>query len=86
VAAEGFLGPKLEQEALEVIDPVEHREGAGERAGRRREDPAHPRPELALAEPLEEAQLHEDPVDGAAGQYDSDVGALSATSSLSTVD
>jgi len=32
--------------------------------------------ELALAKPLAEAQLHEDPVDGAARQHDSDVAAV----------
>ena len=58
---------------LEVVEPVERRHRPGERAGRGAVDPADARPEVALAQPLEEAELHEHAVDGAAREDDRDI-------------
>jgi hypothetical protein len=66
---EGVLRPELEEEPLELVDPVERRHRTGERAGGGAEDPADPRPQRGLAEPLEEAQLEEDAVDPAAREH-----------------
>ena len=82
VRAERLLGPKLEQEAFEVVETVDGGEGAGERAGRRAEDPADPRPVLGPADSLEESELHQDAVHAAAGEDDRHVAPVAVSSSL----
>ena len=66
VRPENVVGAELEQELLEVVDAVERGHHAGERAGRRPEDPANSRPERALAHALQEARFHQHSVDRAA--------------------
>jgi hypothetical protein len=73
VGAKHLVGPQPEQEVLELVEAVERRHRSGERARRGPEDPAHPRPELALADAPEKAQLQQDAVDRAAGEDERDV-------------
>ena len=62
-----------QHELLELVQPVERRHGARQRPGRRAVDPADARPEVALTQALEKAELHEDTVDGATREDDCDV-------------
>jgi hypothetical protein len=66
VRPEDLVGSELEQELLQIVGPVERGQDAGEGARGRPEDPADARPELALAQALEEARFHQHPVDRAA--------------------
>ena len=73
VRPERLVRLQAEHEVLQLVEPVERGHRAGERAGRRAVDPADPRPELGLTQPLEKAELHEDAVDGAAREHDRDI-------------
>jgi hypothetical protein len=73
IRAEGVLRLQLEHEFLQVVEPVDRRHRPRERAGRRAEDPADPRPDRARAQPLEEAELHQHAVDAAAREDDRDI-------------
>ncbi len=73
VRTEDVLRAKREEEPLEVVEAVERRHDPGERAGRGPEDPADPRPELALAHPAQEAELHHRRVDAPTGEDERDI-------------
>ena len=73
VRPEQVVRLEREQQPLEVVDAVERRHRAGQRAGGRAEDPADARPQRAEAQALQEAELHQHPVDAAAGEDDGDV-------------
>ena len=73
VRPERVLGLEAEHELLELVEAVERGHHAGDRARRRAVDPADARPEVGLAQPLEEAELHQEPVDGSPGENDCDV-------------
>src|SRR3954453_18615979 len=67
---ERLLRLQAGHEVLELLEAVEGSHRAGERAGRGAVDPADTRPELALAQALEEPELHQHAVDRAAGEDD----------------
>ena len=62
VRPERLLRAELDHELLEVVEAVEHGHHARERAGRRAVDPADAIPERFAAEPLEKAELEQQPV------------------------
>ena len=57
---------QAEHELLQRVQTVERRHRAGQRPGRRAVDAADPRPERALAQPPQEAELEQDAVHPAA--------------------
>ena len=73
VRPEGVLRLETQHEVLELVEAVERSHHAGDRARRRAVDPADARPEIGFAQPLQEAELHQQPVDGSAGENDCDV-------------
>ena len=73
VRPERVLGLQAEDELFELVHPVERRHARVDRARGRAEVEADPRPEVALAEALEEADLEQETVDPAAREDDGDV-------------
>ena len=73
VRPERLVRLQQEQELLELVEPVERGHRAREGACGGPEDAADPRPERGLAQPLQEAELHQHAVDGAAREHDPDV-------------
>src|SRR4051794_3028051 len=67
---ERLLRLQLQHEVLELVEPVECRHRPGERTSGRPVDPTDAWPQAARAKPLQEAELHQHPVDGAAGEND----------------
>src|SRR5207253_11142995 len=55
---------------LKLAEAVERGHRPAQRARRRAEEPADPRPEAALADPLQEAELEQEPVHPPAGEDD----------------
>ncbi len=70
---EDLIGLQLEEECLEVVEPVEGGHRARERPGGRPVDPSHARPERALAQALEKAELEQDAVDPTSREDEGDV-------------
>jgi hypothetical protein len=73
VRPERVLGLQPEHELLEVVEAVERGHHAGDGTGRRPVDPPDAGPEIGLAQPLEKAELHQEPVDGTPGENDCDI-------------
>ncbi len=74
VRPEHVVRLQAEHELLEIVEPVERGHHAAERAGGCAVDPADARPDRALAQALQEAELQQHAVDGAAGEDERDVG------------
>ena len=73
VRAERLLGPELEHELLELVEPVDDGHHAGQGAGRRAVDPADPFPQRILAKPAKKAELEQQPVHASPREDDREI-------------